>query len=426
MRYSLYITYRSFSVLIFLLTITFFTFGQQNSLERLIRANSHPFSIQNGNLSGEGAEMLASSMDNVQFVALGEPHNRRSVYQFGGALFRLLNNQHGFNYLALEEDPYLGRLSSLAARRGGREELIKLALRYPNAFHYLTENELEMIGTIGKMSTAPTEPIWGLNQVFGTTHIAERLVRLAPDANARAAAQMLLNAAMEYEKERFQKNRLYIAFIAKPDDFERLRKAFRAVKGSEADFLITQLALSNRVFSPYAAKPRPASEFFYESGVTRDTNAKHLFGDRYREAQMKGVKLPKVMAMFGHYHLYRGISENDVFTLGNYLSELATFNRMRSLHIYAAVDLPEVRQGWQGTIVRAIEGIGEKSSDGVVIDLRPLKPLALRRNPDSAGLDPNISRLILNYDVFVFLRDGEQGSLKRLQTPNFRWYGDQS
>ena len=68
-------------------------------------------------------------MKEVQFVAFGEEHNRRAVHQFGSALFRLLHESFGFNYLALEEDPYWGKLLSRAARKGGGEEIVSLTLR---------------------------------------------------------------------------------------------------------------------------------------------------------------------------------------------------------------------------------------------------------------------------------------------------------
>lgn len=417
----------------FLLSATV-SFGQQipdqksgASLDKLLLANAYPFKIQNGTLSGEGAKVLASSMNEVQFVALGEWHNRRAVHKFGGALFRMLHDRYGFNYQALEEDPYLGKLSSRASRRGGAEAMIKLALRYPNAFHLLTEEQLEMMGDIGRRSEAAAEPIWGLNQVFGATHIYERLVQIAPDAKARSAARKLLNEALEYEKERFQKNIHYVAVVAKPSDFASLRNAFRPKAGSEAEWLIDQIELSNQVFSPYVTKPRPAPEVFHRSGVKRETNMKLLFADRYREAQSRGDRLPKVLAMFGHLHLYRGLSEQtDLYTLGNFLSELAIFNGQRSLHIYTVVDLPEVRRGWHGTLVEAIENAGDKTDDGIVVDLRPLRSLALTRNPASAELDPALRRLFLGYDFFVYLRDGKLGSLERLKTPNFRMYSEEN
>jgi hypothetical protein len=86
------------------------------------------------------------------------------VHQFGGALFRLLHEKYDFNRLALEEDPFWGKMLIEAVREGGAEAVINLGLRYPNAFHLSTEDEIQMIGEIGKISAAK-EAIWGLNQV---------------------------------------------------------------------------------------------------------------------------------------------------------------------------------------------------------------------------------------------------------------------
>jgi len=393
--------------------------AQGDSFENLLRANAFPIRIRDGKLSGKGADLIAASLDDVQFVALGEEHNKRAVHEFGGALFRLLHEKYDFNHLALEEDAFWGKMLSEAAKKGGGEEVINLALRYPNAFHLPTENEMQMIGEIGKLSTAKY-PVWGLNQVFGAAHIYERLVKLAPNKTARAAAQKLLDEALEYEKERFGKNIHYIVQIAKPEDFEALRAAFKPPKNSETDFLIEQIALSNRIFAPYVAKPRPSSAVFYESGKMRELNMKRLFAKSYKEAQNPGEPLPKVLAMFGQLHLYRGLSERtEQYTLGNYLSELANFNGQKSFHIYTAVDSEYIYKGAFAGLAKIAAEIAANSGDsGAVVDLRPLFDYART----SKEINPELRRLIMSYDVFLFLSDSETGSIKRLQTPNYRWY----
>jgi hypothetical protein len=46
--------------------------AQTDSFENLLRANTFQIQIQDGKLSGKGAEVIAASLDNVQFVALGK------------------------------------------------------------------------------------------------------------------------------------------------------------------------------------------------------------------------------------------------------------------------------------------------------------------------------------------------------------------
>lgn len=411
-----------------LLIISLFSsgFGQNtantnkpDAFEELIRANTFRLENNEGKLSGQGAAVLDSAMKNVQFVAIGENHNKRAVHQFGEALFRLLHEKYNFNYLALEEDPYWGKLLSEASRKSGNEAVLNLALRYPNAFHMYTEDEIKMIEVIGKMSSAPKNSIWGLNQVFGAAHVYERLIEIAPNAEARKTAQRLFDDALQHEKERFQKNTHYLVNIAKPEDFASLRTAFKPKPNSEADWLIGQIALSNQIFAPYAAKPRPTSAVFYESGKIRENNMKHLFAERYKEAQKAGIALPKVMAMFGHLHLYRGLAENtEQYTLGNFLSEFAHFNGTQSVHIYTAVNFEGIEKSFFSPLTNEASKTTGDSAFGAVVDLRPLFDYARK----SKDMNPTLRRLIMGYDILLFMRDGETGSLKRLQTPNFRWY----
>jgi hypothetical protein len=412
---------RLLKILFCLILLTTITAAQaeKEAFKDLLRANTFPIQIENGKLSGKGAQIIENSLDGVEFVALGEEHNKRAVHEFGGALFRLLHDKYDYNYLALEEDAVWGGMLSEAAKKGGGDAVIKLALAFPNAFHLATEDEMQMIGDIGKISKAKN-PIWGLNQAFGAAHVYARLVSIAPNRQARAVAQRLLDAALEYERERFAKNVHYLVAIAKPEDFAALRDAFKPQKDSEAEFLIDQLALSNRIFAPYIATPRPSSAVFYESGKMRELNMKRLFAQHYRAAQKSGDSLPKVLAMFGQLHLYRGLSERtEQYTFGNYLSELATFNDRQSFHIYTAVDAEYVYKGAFAEIAKIASEIAKtNSASGSVVDLRPLFDAA-RTNKE---ISPELRRLIMSYDVFLFLNDSQTGSIKRLETPNFRWY----
>lgn len=414
------------SFCLILLVCGFAVFGQTNSQEKseikeLLQKHAYAFEMKNGKLSGAGEKFLTDAMKDVQFVAYGEVHNRRAVHQFGEALFRLLQKKFDFQYLALEEDEYLGKMLSQAARRGGAEEVFKIGLKYPNAFHLFTEDELQMIGTIGRISKAKKNPVWGLNQVYGASHIYARLVEIAPDKKARETAAKLLKESLAYEKERFQKNVHFVAEIAKPEDFKLLRKIFKPSPNSEAAELIDQIELSNQIYMPYFQNPEPPSEIFYKSGETRETNMKHLFAERYREALADGASLPKVLAMFGHTHLFRGLSDRtDQYTLGNFLSEMAIFNGKRSFHIFSAIDAPYNYEGPLAPLAQVAAELAGESDAGTIIDLRPLFNYARR----SKDIDPKLRHLIMSHDAYLFFKDGESGSIKRLQTPNFRWYPD--
>ena len=71
-------------------------------VESLLQQYSHPIAIEDGALRGPGAAFLASAAAGTQFVALGEAHNNREIPQFATALFRLLHEREGFEFLILE------------------------------------------------------------------------------------------------------------------------------------------------------------------------------------------------------------------------------------------------------------------------------------------------------------------------------------
>ncbi|HEX9611091.1 MAG TPA: hypothetical protein VF978_04320, partial [Gemmatimonadales bacterium] len=56
--------------------------------------------------------------------------------------------------------------------------------------------------------------------------------------------------------------------------FERLRGVSFRGGASEADWLITQLALSNRIYAPYRSGRAPPPGAFHEAGRARETNMK--------------------------------------------------------------------------------------------------------------------------------------------------------
>ncbi|WP_331126490.1 hypothetical protein [Longimicrobium sp.] len=391
--------------------------GAQGVLDSLIAGNVHPLRVEaDGRLAGPGAEVIGRAARGAHFVAVGENHNTRAIPDFTVALFRMLHEREGFDYLALEEGPEIGRLLSRAVRGGGPDGAFRLGLRYPSAFHMYTEEELRMIDRIAAVSTAPADPVWGLNQEFAAAHVLERLVALAPDAAARTVAQAQHRQALEYEAERYAQNVSYLSAVATPASFQALREAFCPEPGSETDGLIGQLALSHQVWSPYNTTPSPSFAAFHESGWLREQNMKTLFATAYRAAQAATGRAPRVLVKSGHVHLNRGIGlNNEVFTLGNFLSELATFQGGHSLHLYVVLNWPDLPESFLAPFVKHVP-VGQD----VLFDLRPLQPWTA--HGQIPQLDARLRRVLMGYDALIILRDTTRGSVEALRTPRFRPY----
>ncbi|HEX6066055.1 MAG TPA: hypothetical protein VFZ04_17600, partial [Longimicrobiales bacterium] len=361
-----------------------------NPLDSLIAANVSTFTLADGKISGAGADRILAAAAATHFVALGENHNTRAIPLLTTALFRELHAKYGFNYLALEEGPAIGRAVSDAVRRGQPGAAFQLGLRYPNAFHMYTEDELRMIDDIAAISTAKQNPIWGLNQEYGMMHVLERLVQIAPNATAKAIAEAQLARAREYESERFALNKFFMSEVAQPADYRALRDAYKPAPDSEAFELISQAELSNAIFAPYAVKPRAPFTQFYASGKSREDNMKRLFASNYKIAARE-APAPKVLVKSGHVHLNRGIGRsNEVFTLGNFLNELAIFEGGESLHLYVLLNWPDLRQSFLAPFVPHIQ-----ANTNTVFDLRPLQAWAAHRQLPQ--LDPELRRALVGY-----------------------------
>jgi hypothetical protein len=385
-----------------------------NPLDSLISRNYTTFTLQAGVLSGPGAGQILAASDGAQFVALGENHNTAAIPDFTVALFKELHDRYGFNHVALEEGPVIGEALSRSARNNSNASAVQLGLRWPSAFHMYTEEELRMMDRLAAVSTG-ARPLWGVNQEFGAAHVLARLVEIAPTARAREAAQVLLKTALDYEAERFMQNKAFISSVLRPADLAALRESYASQRGSEADFLIEQLALSNTIYAPYSTTPTPHFTAFFESGYQREQNMKHLFARYYRE-QLAHGEPPKVLVKSGHVHLNRGVGpSNEVLTLGNFLSELATFEGGHSVHLYVLLNWSELATSFFAPFARHIQ-----PTTNTVFDLRPIHAWAAKGK--LPNLDPRLQRVLCGYDFVVILNDMKLGSIEALKTPRFRRY----
>ncbi len=227
-----------------------------------------------------------------------------------------------------------------------------------------------MIGRIVEVSTADHDPAWGLDQELGALHILERLAEIAPSRAARARALELAAVARRYEASRTG-DTLYLAQVAVPGDFDDLSRLFHPTPGSEAEFLITSLQRSSRIYHNYtlAQRGQPTG---YENMRERETSMKTRFMEEYRRAQATGDTLPRVLLKLGHWHTYRGIYRGNVPTFGNFASELAVANGMDSFLMATwVIEGPDEWRNSSAFISLALPG-----EQFTLIDFRPLRPYA--------------------------------------------------
>ena len=379
-------------------------------IEQLFKENRHSLRLSDGLLSGPGADLLLQGAAGTQFFVLGEQHNAREIPEFTSALFRQLNRLHGYRHLALEQDPVATARASAAPLRGRLDGIASFARRYPAAFTFRTDQELTMIAEAGRIHKLE-RPVWGLDQVFGATHVVDRLVEIAPDPRTRARTAGLAEEVRRIENELLaRKSRFMTPDTQKTPEFLALPNFYRRTPGSEADLLISQLFKSIDIYRDWSLAAQHGQFTRHRQNVAREENMKHLFMSNYAAVQGAGEKLPKVLLKFGHAHSIRGSNRWGILTLGNFASEFATSNGLGSFHlaIYANNDQPGYYDILStdpdyGALMRSAS-----PGEWAVIDLRPLRARAFQGA--IPGMTEEQRSLIFGFDAVLLIGSQAVGS----------------
>ena len=328
-------------------------------------------------------------------------------------LFKSLQRQHGFEYLALEQDPVMARTVSAPGVVGNLNAVISLARRYPNGFTFITDQELEMISSIGSVSNGKADRIWGLDQVFGAIHVLDRLSQFAPNKQVRDRTLRLVEVLKRNEAEQTKQMKRYtMAQVGNIDEFNQLLQQYHPQVGSEAEFLVAQMLISARIYKNNLAA-ESGQLTGYDSNLEREENMKALFMLEYRRAQAAGDPLPKVVLKLGHYHLVRGRSWSDVLSLGNFISEFAKSNEMDSFHLAIYNNNASGEYGvLAATPDYKVLADAASRDKWTVVDLRPLR--ALVHGGNVTGLNSELRRVIFGFDAAFLIGGASAGTYKFL------------
>ena len=377
---------------------------QLRALADALRQRSYPVVLHAGKLTGPGMELLVRKSDEAQFVLFGEEHYVKEFPEFLSALFVFLHEKRNFNYLALESDPVSSHVGSLPPLRGNLKVLGEYARRYPNAFTFPTDQELQLIATAGKVSTGRVDPVWGLDQSFGVLHALDRLGMLAA-ARATPKFHELHKQAETQDLKRPNDNQRDYMETVSLSDLEGLRDQIAAPEGSEARFILDNLVSSSEIYG-YYRRAQTGELTGYANGFEREQLMKRLFLREYRAAEAQGERHPKVLVKMGHWHIYRGVGPSHLQTLGNFATEFAFANGSDALTV--AVFL---RGSWRD--VRHQEGMvpiamATDPAAWTVLDFSALRP-AVRAGRFGA-LDAHLLSYVYGFDAALVIGNATQGT----------------
>jgi hypothetical protein len=367
-------------------------------------------------LVGNGVPFLMDAAKHAQFFMIGESHYVAETPRFAAALFNDLHRAYGYNYYAVEAGPLIMRMLSTSPVRGSTDSSLAIARKYPHAFQFWDDQEIDAFADVGRVSTAKTEPLWGLDQEWGALHVLDRLIEIAPAEDARTFARELADRARPVEASRpFGFTEEFKRFIPDADSawFKELRARFRPPNGSEADFLIYSLELSNRVYLHNDAAEHGAVTG-YAANSEREQYLKSRFMSQYRDAQKAGDSVPRVLLKLGSVHGGDWLSPTYVHTLGEFVREFAIANGEKSFHLVAWL-VNDPGTYWSLSESAGYELLARVGStkEWTLVDLRPLHDLWYGGR--LKALSRELRDTIFAYDAVLLIGNGTRGTYDQLR-----------
>lgn len=383
-----------------------------------LSGHKYTLALEDGVLTGSGADFLLSEAKAVQFFLIGEDHGIAEVPQFTAALFQRIYPM-GYHHLAIETGPLTAQwLRSLAAEPNAQQACSAFHKENPFAVpFYHWQEEAALLVAVLKGAQPGVQPLWGLDQEFimsSKLHFKE-LLALAPNDDARKVVnEFYENTQTEFHLMVESKDPgLFFLASAQKADFEQLENAFGAQAPLQAREILFELKTSWEIYA------KNFSGAGYESNAQRAGLMKKHFMSYYNHALAQQDSPPRVLFKFGVYHIKKGRSYTNVYDIGNLAAELAEANNNHSFHLFVI--------GVAGTQNAYLPFVGNeadknKKIDAVttydfadikpflaaadqklwtVFDLRPLRPLLHAQKLGS--LAPNTKELIWGYDAVLVM-----------------------
>jgi hypothetical protein len=383
--------------------------AQQHRLDSLFMAHRQPLTFGATSMSGPGWETLLADAAEAQFVMVGESHNLREIPLFTARLFDALHARAGFNYLALENGPFVMEQLSAPGVRGNAQASLALANRYVNALQMRNDQELEMMVSAGGASSARSAPLWGLDQEWGALHVFERLEELAPGPEAKALLDPLMREAATLETHRPDDTHpRYINQRLTASALSDLRRVFTG--SQEAQRLLQDLVTSFEIYAVRTDRPS-----LYASNHRREQYMRSRFMEQYRGAITAGDTLPRVVLKFGQWHALRGVLNwGNVEPLGTFLAELARANGSKALFIWTGL-VNEPGDVWTLHDTPEYVPIAKAgTTDGWwFVDVRPIRSLVAAGQV--ADMNDEMRKVIYGFDYALLIGSGKRATMQKVR-----------
>ena len=370
----------------------------------------YPLGLKDGKLVGTGADLIRAELSTAQFILWGEDHG----FADSAILLRALASEArplGFKYLVVEVGPLSTRMIAETLTSDGLTGLHRLVHDVPLGIPFLSlKDDAELASDFLGQDDKRVPYLWGIDQEFigSTPFHLQRLIAIAPNDTARAAAQKLFDeekdAAAKASQEKFLLVRFHDA------DFDTLAAQFKG--HPEAEEIIAQLKESAAIYQ------------LWMSGHNYENNARRarLLAKNFLAAHAKAAE-PKIVFKMGIEHVALGTTTVNTVDLGTLASSIARTNGHTALRIafipVGGHNLAFAPKPGNPTKIEKYESKESKEFfSAIKLDaaalrkegwyLIPLEPI--RQSLDNKGIDalkPFSRFLLLGYDYVVTTPDAK-------------------
>ncbi len=272
-------------------------------------------------------EFIDDVSPNNQFVFIGEQHGIKEAGTVTNAIFDLLHKD-GFNILCIETDALVAqKIEGMAASKDPLKSARATYKKFPLAIpFYNNASDYDLLTNV----ISKGGHLWGIDQTFMAQFRLsfDHLSTNTTNASLKSATQDLKEKAVLSFDQSLKNKSFGDMFIFQYSD--ELHDSLMATNPNpEETEILQQLKKTREIYGYFSTNQH------YQNNNVRGQLMKSNFNAYYKQ-ELKSNPTPKVIFKLGATHATRGLSMTKIYDVSNYLSELAVFNDMRSLHFMVA------------------------------------------------------------------------------------------
>ena len=318
------ITFTLISTFSFLLS-----FAQLKTEIDYVKENTYYFEITKSNIIGEGADILKKSIGESQFFILGEQHFSSKVSEFTNAIIPILAKEN-YKYFVAEIGSNSANIISDIIKKDTslyefNSKTYNLVGEIPVPFFDGKEDEVFL-----KKALNSGFELWGIDQEYLTSQVflIDEIYKLSKNKTElydfyNQAKNLIIIETKKYW-DKYTNYKLFTELSNSPIVSQFFNK-------TESTNIEVQNIISGLKDSWEIYRLRGVNNLYASTHIRVDM-LKNNFIDYYSKA-LKIDTLPKAIVKIGGVHAAKGKSTDNIYDIGNFLMELANFNKQKSTSI---------------------------------------------------------------------------------------------